>query len=274
MVDPATEQLGDFLKARRGQVNPASVGVPAQSRRRRVPGLRREEVAQIASISPDYYMRLEQGRRQASVPVLEALANALQLSDDERTYMFELSGKATKGVARRMKPTVLSSQLERILGEINAPAFVLGRRMDVLAWNPMAAALVTDFGSVPVKRRNYALILFTDPAMRSLHTDWDRMGRACVSMLRMEAGRYPHDKRMAALVGELSMRDNDFRTWWADHHVAERQGGTKRLRHPVVGDLTLRWDTLTCDADSEQQLVVWTAEPGSLSFERLKSLSV
>lgn len=272
MNNPTTERLGDFLMKRRAQVSPESVGLPMGSRGRRVPGLRREEVALLAAISPDYYMRLEQGRRQASIPVLEALARVLHLDDDERTYMFELSGKDAVRHTRRTKQTVLP-QLQRILDEMSSPAFVLGRRMNILAWNSMASALITDFNDIAAKRRNYALVLFTDPEMRVLHVDWPSMGQACVSMLRMEAGRYPQDPQMASLVGELSVQDPDFRRWWADHHVAARQGGTKRLRHPVAGDITLQWDALTCAADPEQQLVVWTAEPGSPSHDALRMLA-
>ena len=269
---PAPERLGEFRMARRARISPESAGLVVGDKPRRVPGLKREEVASLAAISPDYYMRLEQGRRSASPPVLEALARVLQLNDDERRYLFELSGKAPVQAPPARSRTVVLPLLQRVLDRLASPGFVLGRRMDVLAWNSTVSALITDFGAIEARRRNYALILFTDPAMRALHVDWPDMAQVCVAMLRMEAGQNPQDKRMAALIGELSMKDPDFRRWWADHHVAVRQGGTKRLRHPVVGDLTLQWDALTCAADPSQQLVVWTAEPGSPADEALRVL--
>lgn len=272
MTDSASTQLGEFLKARRSELEPHAVGLPEHNGPRRVKGLRREEVAFLVSISPDYYTRLEQGRRQASAPVLEALARVLQLDDNERSYLFELAGKAAAAPPRRTAQKVYP-QLERILAEVTSPAFVLGRRMDILAWNQLSAALITDFDALPEKSRNYAHLLFTDRQMRDLHLDWETMAQACVAMLRMEAGRNPHDKKMAAMVGELSIQDHDFRRWWADHRVASRTGGTKRLRHPVVGELTLEWDALTCDGEPEQQLVIWTAEPGSSSYDSLRLLN-
>lgn len=268
-----SNQLGEFLKARRSEVGPREAGLPETGARRRVRGLRREEVALLASISTDYYTRLEQGRRQASAPVLQALAEILRLSDEERAYMFELAGKAT---ARPPRRTVQKTypQLRRVLDELTtSPALVMGRRMDILDWNPMAAALLTDFSRIPEKNRNYAWLIFSDPAMRELHADWEHTARACVAMLRMEAGRDPEDQRMATLIGELSMRDDGFRRWWGDHRVADRSRGSKVLRHPLVGDLTLDWDALACVGDPDQQLVVWTAEPGTPSHDGLRILS-
>ncbi|WP_030703201.1 MULTISPECIES: helix-turn-helix domain-containing protein [unclassified Streptomyces] len=270
---PHPNELGKFLKARRSELTPRAVGLPGSAGKRRVAGLRREEVAQLAAISTDYYTRLEQGRLPASAPVLEAVAQALDLDDDQRRYLFELAGKQTAKPRRRTRQKV-QPQLRRVLDDLTAtPAVVMGRRMDVLAWNALAAAMVTDFEAVPEKHRNYVRILFTDPAMRTLYADWKSVGRTAVAQLRMEAATYTDDPRLTALVGELCVRDEDFRTWWAAHHVATLSVGTKTLNHPVVGELSLDWDTLTASTDPDQQLVVWTAEVGSPTHDGLRVLA-
>lgn len=266
-------ELGAFLKARRMELSPAMVGLPDTGGRRRVKGLRREEVALLASISTDYYTRLEQGRRQASQSVLETLAEVLHLDDDERDYAFELAGRDEARPRRRTVQKV-QPQLRRLLDDLTTtPAMVLGRRMDVLAWNPMAAALITDFGKIPEKQRNMVRLVFMDPAFRTLYPEWKTVAHTCVAQLRMEAARDPHDPRLSALVGELSVQDADFRRWWGAHHVAVRGMGTKVYHHPVAGDLTLEWDTLTCATDPDQQLVTWTAEPGTPSHDGLRILA-
>ncbi|MFJ6010707.1 helix-turn-helix domain-containing protein [Streptomyces sp. NPDC092952] len=266
------DELGAFLKARRAELSPGTVGLP-DSGRRRVSGLRREEVAQLAAISTDYYTRLEQGRMQASAPVLNTLARVLHLDDDQRAYMFQVAGRLSDRPPRRTSQKV-QPRLLRLLDDLGTtPAIVLGRRMDILAWNSLAAALVTDFGEIPDKHRNYIRIVFTDPRMRELYADWEDVAHTCVAQLRMEAARDPENARLTALVGELSVQDPDFRRWWAAHHVAIRGIGTKVLRHPVVGELTLDWDTLASTTDTEQQLVVWTAERGTPSHDALRILS-
>ncbi|MGW1316573.1 helix-turn-helix domain-containing protein [Streptomyces sp. NPDC002426] len=270
---PHLNELGEFLRARRGELSPRAVGLPESTGPRRVAGLRREEVAQLAAISTDYYTRLEQGRMPASGPVLDALAVALHLDDDQRRYLFGLAGKETAKPRRRTRQKV-QPQLRRVLDDLTStPAVVMGRRMDVIAWNPLAAALVTDFSAVPEKHRNYVRILFTDPAMRTLYADWKSVARTSVAQLRMEAAKYPDDPRLTALVGELSIQDPDFRQWWAGHHVATLSVGTKVLHHPVAGELSLDWDTLTASTDPDQQLVVWTAEPGTPTHDGLRILA-
>ncbi|MGW8688551.1 helix-turn-helix transcriptional regulator [Streptomyces sp. NPDC055817] len=266
-------ELGEFLKARRAELSPRTVGLPDSGGPRRVAGLRREEVAQLASISTDYYTRLEQGRIQASAPVLGTLARVLHLDDDQRDYLFGLAGKSP-GRSRHRTRQKVQPQLQRLLDDLNAtPAIVMGRRMDVLAWNSLAAALVTDFGRIPEKQRNYVRIIFTDPAMRALYADWETVARTSVAQLRMEAAKYPDDPRLTALVGELSVRDPHFRQWRAAHHVVMLRVGTKVLHHPVAGDLTLDWDTLTASTDPDQQLVLWTAEVGTPSHDGLRILA-
>ncbi|MFI5819915.1 helix-turn-helix domain-containing protein [Streptomyces rishiriensis] len=266
-------ELGEFLKKRRSELSPRTVGLPETDRPRRVEGLRREEVAQLASISTDYYTRLEQGRMQASAPVLDVLARVLHLDDDERGYLFQLAGKTTTRTRRRGRQKV-QPQLQRVLDDLTAtPAVVQGRRGDILAWNTLAAALVTDFSRIEEKHRNYPRIIFTDPAMRTLYADWESSAHIAVAQLRMEAAKYPEDPRLIELVGELSLRDKQFARWWGDHHVAARTVGTKTLNHPVVGELVLDWDTLTANTDPDQNLTVWTAGPGSPTHERLRILA-
>ncbi|WP_329237423.1 helix-turn-helix transcriptional regulator [Streptomyces sp. NBC_01460] len=249
------------------------MGLADSGGQRRVAGLRREEVAQLASISTDYYTRVEQGRLPPSSPVLEAVAQALHLDDDQRRYVFGLAGKEAARPRRRARQKV-QPQLRRVLDDLTStPAVVMGRRMDVIAWNPLAAALVADFGAVPEKHRNYVRILFTDPTMRTLYADWKGVARTAVAQLRMEAAKYPDDPRLTALVGELCVQDEDFRQWWAAHHVATLGVGTKVLHHPVAGELSLDWDTLTASTDPDQQLVVWTAEVGSSTHDGLRILA-
>ncbi|MBI0376974.1 helix-turn-helix domain-containing protein [Streptomyces albiflaviniger] len=271
--DPHHSELGAFLKARRRELSPAQVGLPDSAGRRRVKGLRREEVALLASISSDYYTRLEQGRRQASEPVLDTLARVLRLDDGERAYLFELSGRDAARPRRRTAQKV-HPQLRRLLDDLaTTPAVVLGRRTDILAWNPMAAALFTDFARIPVEQRNFVRLVFREPAIRALYPDWDWVARTSLAQLRMAAARDPNDPRLAKLVGELSLQDPDFRRWWGAHRVAVQGTGTKVLRHPVVGELTLDWSFLTCADDPDQQLITLTAEPGTPSHDRLRILA-
>ncbi|MET7684297.1 helix-turn-helix transcriptional regulator [Streptomyces sp. NPDC005423] len=266
-------ELGEFLKKRRSKLSPRTVDLPENGRPRRVAGLRREEVAQLASISTDYYTRLEQGCTQASAPVLDILARVLHLDDDERGYLFQLAGKTGTRTRRRGRQQV-QPQLRRVLDDLTfTPAIVQGRRVDILAWNALAAVLVTDFSRLPEKHRNYPRIIFTDPAMRGLHADWRTSARLAVAQLRMEAAQYSEDPHLIELVGELSTRDRQFARWWGGQRVAARTAGTTTLNHPVVGELILGWDTLTANTDSDQHLTVWAAEPGSPSQERLRILS-
>ncbi|MDX2523536.1 helix-turn-helix domain-containing protein [Streptomyces europaeiscabiei] len=271
--DATLNELGEFLKKRRSELSPRAVGLPETGGPRRVAGLRREEVAQLASISTDYYTRLEQGRMQASAPVLDTIARVLHLDDDERGYLFQLAGRTTIRTRRHGRQKV-QPQLQRVLDDLTAtPAIVQGRRGDILAWNALASALVTDFSRIPERHRNYPRLIFTDPAMRSLYADWESSARIAVSQVRMEAAQYPEDPRLIALVGELSTRDQQFAQWWGDHKVAARTVGTKTLNHPVVGELVLDWDTLTANTDPDQHLTVWTAAPGSPTHERLRILA-
>jgi transcriptional regulator with XRE-family HTH domain len=265
-------ELGSFLRARRAQLSPETAGLTDVGAMRRVKGLRREEVAQLAAISTDYYTRLEQGRISASGPVLDTLATALRLDEDQRAYLYELAGKHAKR-PRKVVANKVRFQIQRLLNELrDVPAMVQDQRFDILAWNPMAAALLVDFASIPEHQRNYIRLLFTNPTMKQLYDDWESVARFGVSLLRMKAANDPEDARLATLVGELSMQSQQFREWWAAHYVANRTSGTRIFHHPVAGVLHLEWDILVSTSDRSQELVVWTAEPGSTSFEGLRRL--
>jgi transcriptional regulator with XRE-family HTH domain len=271
---PGPGQLGDFLKALRAQLDPDKVGLPDGQSGRRVAGLRREEVANLAAISVDYYTRLEQGRVQASASVLASLARALQLDDDQQSYLYEVAGKTDARPRRRRSVQKVRPAMRRLLDQLTeTPALVLGKRLDILAWNHSAAALYADFGSIPAARRNYVHLLFTDTALRAMHCEWEHDARDAVAALRMEAARDQHDPDLAQLVGELAVCDADFRTWWAEHRVNSASYGTKHYRHPVVGDLTLDCDTWGCPDGSGQRLMVLTAESGTPSHDGLLILS-
>ncbi len=266
-------ELGAFLKECRAQLSPRTVGLPESGTPRRVPGLRREEVADLVGISTHAYARLEQGRAPVPRTVLATLARVLHLSDHQRDHLFELAagGACT---SRRQPTQKVHPQLRRLLDELaTSPALVIGRHLDILAWNPLAAAVLTDFDKVPAKKRNYARLMFTDPALRELCLDWRTNARTCVTQLRLEAARHPGDPELVALVGELSVADAHFRQWWAGRQMNGLRMGTKRLRHPVVGDLTLDWDSLTCAADPAQKLLIATAEPGTPSHDGLVFLA-
>lgn len=278
MEDPGSpsggNDLGEFLRARRAALDPHRVGLPDDGRLRRVPGLRREELAQLAHVSIDYVVRLEQGRtRRVSRPVLDALADALQLAPDERAYLFTVADVTQAAPARQPAGQRVDPQLQQLLdGMHDIPAMVLNRRMDVLAWNRGAAALLTDFAALPAHERNLIRLTFLDDAYRSLYADWPRAARECVAVLRMEAGRTPDDPALTALVGELTIRDQDFSTWWASHEIRGPRQLTKTYHHPIVGILTLDVQQLTVDTQPDQHLVAYTAPPDSPSQEALRFL--
>jgi transcriptional regulator with XRE-family HTH domain len=265
-------ELGDFLKARRAQLTTRAVGLPETTGHRKVDGLRREEVAQLAAISVDYLTRLEQGRVPASASVLETLSRALRLDEDQQAYLYKLAGQAPRPRRRRVQQVRAAAR--RLIDQLTeAPAVVLGRRLDILAWNASAIALYIDFVGIPVRDRNYVRLMFTHPGFRALHADWERDARTVVAALRMEAAADPYDPDLAALVGSLSVEDQDFRTWWASHRVTGAGSGTKHYRHPVVGDLTLDCDTWDSPDGSGQRLMILTAEFGTPSHDRLRILT-
>ncbi|MGY0021489.1 helix-turn-helix domain-containing protein [Streptomyces sp. YJ-C3] len=271
---PEPRELGAFLKARRAQLTPSECGLPDSDTPRKVAGLRREEVALLAAISVDYYTRLEQGRVRASASVLATLARALRLDEDQQKYLYDIAGRADARPRRRRPAQRPRPAMLRLLDQLTeTPALVLGRRLDVLAWNPAAAALYTDFSTIPAGRRNYVHLLFTDPVIRAMYREWASDARDAVAALRMEAAAEPDDPELARLVGELSVQDADFRTWWAEHRVVTSSYGTKHYRHRLVGDLTLDCDTWACPDGSGQRLMVLTAEPGGPSHDALRILA-
>ncbi|MFJ2241782.1 helix-turn-helix domain-containing protein [Streptomyces sp. NPDC087859] len=266
--------LGAFLKARRAQLEPGECGLPETESARRIAGLRREEVAALAAISVDYYTRLEQGRVRASASVLSTLARALRLDEDQQRYLYELAGRADDRPSRRRAVQRVRPAMRRLLDQLpHAPALVLGKRLDILAWNAAATALYTDFAAVPAAGRNYLRLMFLDPDIRGLHREWAHDARDAVAALRMEAAADTGDPDLARLVGDLTIQDPDFRTWWAEHRVNSATYGTKHYRHPLVGDLTLDCDTWAAADDSGQRLMVLTAETGSPSHDALRILT-
>lgn len=262
--------LGDFLRSRRARIQPEEVGLPSHGRRR-VPGLRREEVAQLAGVSVDYYIRLEQGRGPSvSDTVLDAVARVLRLDDTERAYLHAVArprkpsgGCATPRV--RAGVQLLLDSMER------TPAFVVDVRMDVLAWNALADAVFGYSRSTP-DGRNIPRHVFLDPASRDFYPEWSAVAVQCVAHLRMQAGHHQEDRRLTSLVGELSLKSEDFRRLWADHPVRACAYGVKRVQHPVAGPLTFPYETLTIAEDPNQSLLVYTPQPGSDTAERLALL--
>jgi transcriptional regulator with XRE-family HTH domain len=267
------EELSDFLRSRRGRLTPDELGLRSYGLRR-VPGLRREELAQLAGVSVDYYTRLEQGRGvHPSRSVLDAIARALQLDQPEASHLRRLaapqSTPRTKPPPERVRPGVrlLLKRLDRVA------ALVLGRRMDVLAWNSLAAVLICDFGALPRRERNMVRLTFLDESFRSLYPEWDRVADSGAGLLRSAAGRWPDDPELEALVGELSVKSNEFVRAWARHEVREQMSGTKRINHPLVGGLTLLYETLALPDEPEQQLVTYTAQADTESQTALDLLA-
>ena len=267
-------ELREFLRSRRARVTPTAAGLPLRLGARRVPGLRREEVAQLAGVSVDYYVRLERGRTaNVSESVLDAVASALQLNDLERTHLFTLA-KPSRARPRALPAQQVRPGLRLLVDSItDVPALVLGRRLDVLAANRLARALFTDFDALPPRDRNMARLIFLHDQVRSVCTDWRATAQGIVANLRLYAGRYPHDPALAELVGELSVRDPDFRRWWADHDVDQSTNGVRDCHNALVGDLELGFEAFTPADDPEQSLWVSTVQPGSASEEGLKLLA-
>ena len=271
----ANRELADFLRRARAAVDPARAGLPADGRVRRVPGLRREEVALLAGVSTDYYTRLEQGRRiTPSDGVLDAVARALDLGAAGRAHLGHLVGAPSSRSVRPAPVQRARPGLRQLMDSLDGqPALLLGRRTDVLAGNRMAHALLTDFGRLPVRQRNYARWMFGADEARALFLDWDVQARAVVENLRLDVGTDPGDRAAAELVAELSAASPEFRRWWAEHRVHQRTHGSKRLRHAIVGELTVDYETLTLPGDPGQTLFVYSAPAGTAAREVLDLLA-
>jgi len=273
-------EVREFLMSRRAKLTPEQAGLPGGGNRR-VAGLRRTEVATLAGVSVEYYAKLERGAiAGASSSVLDAVARALQLDDTERAHLFDLA-RAADGIPlsgrprrRTSKTAVNRPSLQWVLSTITGGiAIVCNQHQDVLAANELGRAfyspIIGDGGRTP----NLARFQFLDPASHDFYPDWDRFAEMCVAIMRARAGREPDNKNLQDLVGELSTRSDTFRTLWGAHNVRTHGSGTKRFNHPVVGELTLAYEELSITADPGLVLMIYTAEPGSPSAERLQLLA-
>lgn len=276
MTHPYARELGDFLRARRNRLRPADVGLEPGGRRR-VTGLRREELALLAGLSTDYYQRMEQGREvRPSDAVLDALAGALALDDEERRHLFTLAHAARRPVPVPVvrTPDRVPESTRRLLRVMDTPAVVLGRHLDLLAWNDGAEALLGSPEDHPPDRLNMLLLMFDD-ALTGQRTcaDWERQALDYIGMMRAAVATDPTHPRATAIVGELTIRSAEFRRLWARHDVRGSVSGTKTFRVPEVGDIVLDWDTYPLPGNPGPVMLVFTAEPDSPDADRLRLLS-
>jgi transcriptional regulator with XRE-family HTH domain len=271
-------EIREFLSTRRARISPEQAGLPAYGgARRRVSGLRREEVALLAGISSEYYTRLERGNASGvSDSVVDGIAHALQLDEAERTHLLDLIRTAgtTRPPRRRPARQGVRPTVQRVLDSmVGTPAFVLNGRLDILAANDLGFALFSPVYADPVRPPNNARFIFLGPRATEFFRDWDKVANDTVALLRAEAGRDPYDRGLSDLVGELSTRSEEFRGRWAAHDVRIHTTGVKRFHHPVVGDLELAFESFPLAADPTQSLLTYTAEPGSPSQDALNLLA-
>jgi transcriptional regulator with XRE-family HTH domain len=276
-------QVREFLISRRERITPVQAGLPAYGGTRRVKGLRREEVALLAGVSIDYYVRMERGNLAgASDAVLDGVANALQLDEAERDHLFALARAAGPSATRRRRPaaTAVRPVIRQVLDAItDAPAWVRNARHDILAMNALARALYSPVvesgvaGATSKRPANTTRFLYLDPAADEFFIDYDLIARDAAAMLRLEAGRNPHDKDLITLVGELSTQSEPFRRHWASQDVKFHRSGRKRLRHPTVGELDLNFESLELPSEPELCLNIYTADPGTSTADGLKLLA-
>ena len=272
-------EIRDFLTSRRARITPERAGLPAYGGNRRVAGLRREEVALLAGMSVDYYTRLERGNaRGVSDSMLTALARALQLDEAEREHLFDLvhatAGPGACPRPRRAARQQIRPSVQHLLDAMTmAPAYVRNGRLDVLAANHLGYTVFSPMFGQPGRPANIARFIFLDPAAVELYVDWERHASDTVALLRAEAGRDPCDRALTDLIGELSTRSEAFSTWWAAHNVRLHRAGVKQLRHPVVGELTLAYESMELTADTGLRLNAFSAEPGTPSWDALNLLA-
>lgn len=278
MADRA--DIKDFLTTRRARLTPEQAGLPDFGGRRRVPGLRREEVALLAGMSVEYYVRLERGNASGvSGSVLDGISRALQLDDAEHAHLHDLVSAANDGKrpSRRRTRTgyrQISENMQRTLDAMyTVPAYVQNGRLDIVATNALGRAMFSEMYVDEHRPANFARFLFLDSRSPSFYFDWEDAARQTVALLRSEAGRAPHDRALSDLVGELSTRSHAFRTRWASHDVREHRTGIKEIHHPAVGDLHLTYEAMNPTSDRGILFIVYTAEPGSASHERLQLLA-
>ncbi|GAA2458362.1 helix-turn-helix transcriptional regulator [Streptomyces glaucus] len=268
-------ELRQFLRARRARLTPQEAGLSPGPRIRRVQGLRREEVARLAGVSVDYYVRLERGRPlNVSDSVLDAVARALRLDPAEHAHLHALTRRQHSRRDGAVPPQRVRPSLRLVLDRLDdVPALILGHRTDVLAANRPARLLFTDFDARPARERNMARYLFLDPEAPARLPDWEEAARRVVAALHLYTGRHRTDPALPALIGELSARSDDFRRWWARHEVASCAHGRVRFRHPLAGDLTLSHESFAPADDPGLSFVLLTAEPGSPSHRALRILA-
>jgi transcriptional regulator with XRE-family HTH domain len=269
-------EIREFLTSRRARITPDQAGLTVYGPRR-VAGLRREEVAVLAGVSVDYYVRMERGNLGGvSESVLEALARGLQLDDAERAHLYDLARAAQPAAPKRRRraPRRVRPSVQRMLDAVTgAPAAVLNGRLDMLATNMLARGLYSEMYVDPLRPANHARFVFLSPRSPDFYGDWERAANDTVAVLRTAAGRDPYDRDLSDLVGELSTRSAEFRTRWAAHNVRIHRTGVKDFHHPVVGDLSLTYEMLELSADSGLAVLAYTAEAGSKSAEALDLLA-
>jgi hypothetical protein len=271
-------QIREFLSTRRARISPEQAGLPVYGGdRRRVSGLRREEVALLAGISSEYYTRLERGNATGvSESVLDGIAAALQLDEAERAHLLALlrTASTTRTPRRRPVPKRVRPTVQRVLDSmVGTPAFVLNGRLDILTANELGYALYAPICAGPGQPPNNARFIFLDPHATRFFRDWEQVANDSVSLLRAEAGRDPHDRELSGLIGELSTRSDEFRIRWAAHNVRIHTTGVKLIHHPVVGDLDLPFESFPLASDPNQSLLTYTAEPRSPSQDALSLLA-
>lgn len=272
------DEARDFLSSRRARITPEQAGVETFGTRRRVTGLRREEVARLAGVSIDYYTRLERGNLQGvSDSVLDAIGRALQLDPAEQEHLRDLSqhqNETPRRAGRVVPVAAVRPELQYLLDVVtDAPAMIINNRQDIVAANALGFAMHSDLVAAPARPMNFSRFIFLDPQARNFYQDWKRAAHTNVAILRREAGRTPNDKDLAALIGELSMRSDDFRGLWAAHDVRRHYAGVKSFRHSVVGPLELHFQTLELAEDPGLSLTIYPATPGSPTADALRVLA-
>ncbi len=274
-MDPEAE-LSEFLTSRRSRISPEQAGLPAYGTRRRVTGLRREEVAMLAGVSVEYYTRVERGNtRGVSREVLDGIARALQLDEAERLHLDALAGTVAAAGTRPRRPAQqrVRPGVQRLLDTITGSAAIVGNsQLDLLAANPLGAAVFAPVLESTTSPANFARYVYLDPASPDFFLDWDSAANDVVALLRVAAGLDPYDRNLSDLVGELSTRSDDFRVRWARHNVKVHTTGTKNLHHPLVGDLYLDFESLDLPGDPGQTITTYTAHLDTPTQERLDLL--
>lgn len=276
-MDERRNGIREFLVSRRAKLSPERAGLSVYGGNRRVPGLRREEVAMLAGVSVDYYNRLERGNLGGvSQTVLDAIARALQLDEAEHAHLLDMARAASEAPSKRRRatPQRIRPSVQRLLDAMtDAPAWVRNARHDLLAVNRLGRALYAPMLDDPERPANTARFVFLNPRSQEFFQDWERVAADVVAMLRSEAGSNPYDRDLSNLIGELSTRSETFRTRWAAHDVHFHRAGTKRLRHPVVGELELTYEAMGLTSDPGLTFIAYTAEPGTASADALRLLA-